>query len=50
MRADILERLTAERGYLVALGATFADMAANLRARWPSEVDVMPFYQVFRGE
>lgn len=50
MRAGIFERLTAERGYLVALGATFADLAAKLRTRWPAEADAMPYYPAFRGE
>jgi hypothetical protein len=50
MRAGILEQLTAERGYLAALGATFADLAAKLRARWPADADAMPYYPAFRGE
>jgi hypothetical protein len=50
LRAGILEQLTAESGHLVALGATFADLAAKLRARWPAEADTMPYYPAFRGE
>jgi hypothetical protein len=50
LRAGILEQLTAERGYLVALGATFADIAAKLRARWPAEAGMMPYYPAFRSE
>jgi hypothetical protein len=50
LRAGILEQITAESGHLVALGATFADMAAKLRARWPAEADAMPYYSAFRGE
>jgi hypothetical protein len=50
MRAGILEQLTAERGHLVSLGATFADLAAKLSARWPADADAMPYYPAFRGE
>jgi hypothetical protein len=50
LRAGILEQLTAESGHLVALGATFADIAAKLRTRWPAEADAMPYYPAFRGE
>ena len=49
LRAGILERHTAERGHLVALGATFADIAAKLRARWPAEANAMPYYPAFRS-
>jgi len=50
MRAGIFEQLTAERGYLAALGATFADLATTLRARWPADADMMPYYPAFRAE
>ena len=49
LRAGILEQLTAESRHLVALGATFADIAATLRARWPAEADAMPYYPAFRS-
>jgi hypothetical protein len=49
LRFDILSRITAEAGYLAALGATIADLAATLRARWPAEADAMPYYPAFRG-
>ncbi|MEO7912220.1 MAG: phosphotransferase [Roseiflexaceae bacterium] len=49
LRADILAQITAERGHLVSLGAVFADMAAKLRARWPTDADAMPYYPAFRA-
>lgn len=48
MRADIFARTTQEFGYLEALGATFAALAAKLRSVWPAEADAMPLYPAFR--
>ena len=46
-RADIFTQLTQTSGYLEALGATFADLAQHLRARWPAEADTWPPYPAF---
>jgi hypothetical protein len=48
LRIPILEQTAEEAGYLTALGATFADIAAQLRARWPTDADAMPYYPAFR--
>jgi hypothetical protein len=47
LRLDLVARLTAERGYREALGATLARIAEALHARWP-EVPDLPLYPAFR--
>jgi hypothetical protein len=49
LRFGILSHMTEQAGYLAALGATIADLAGALRARWPPEADAMPYYPAFRG-
>jgi hypothetical protein len=48
LRSDILARTTEEFGYLEAIGATFAALAAHLRTVWPPDADAMPLYPAFR--
>jgi hypothetical protein len=48
LRSDIFARTTQEFGYLEAIGASFAALAARLRRDWPPEADAMPFYPAFR--
>jgi len=48
LRLDILMRTADELGRLEALGLTVRRVAAELRSRWPSDVDAMPPYPAFR--
>ena len=48
LRADLLARITAEFGYLEALGQAFGTVAAELRRRWSAEVAPLPLYPAFR--
>lgn len=47
-RSDIFVQRTQTTGYMESLGATFADLAAYLRGRWPPEADGLLPYPAFR--
>jgi hypothetical protein len=49
VRLDNLAALTGQLGHLEELGETAQEIAARLRALWPSEADAMPLYPAFRG-
>lgn len=47
-RSNIIAQTTGEFGYLETIGATFADLAVQLRQHWPPEADMMPIYPAFQ--
>ena len=49
LRSPILAQLTAEVGYLEALGAAFGALSDTLRAAWMPELEEMPLYPAFRA-
>jgi hypothetical protein len=45
---DAFVQIVDTHGHVPALGAAARALAAHLRARWPAEVGVLPFYPAFR--